>query len=176
MGRKCCLNSLVLPIKSALWERPRPGDIKSRCRVSPWEDTRGVTRSKCHLESSYSSQRTHSGKMTTWPEKLREATGTIRDTTMSSSRGTCNGGAPRWWDVLSMAVRLYWRSSRQGELVGPSTLTWPCPAGPPPWDCPRVPRRNRTTHLENHLFQVLLPRQHLQEVVVELPFSPSCLQ
>ena len=40
------------------------------------------------------------------PENVREARGTTGDTTMSSSWGTCNGGAQRWQAILSVAEAL----------------------------------------------------------------------
>ena len=130
----------------------------------------------------------------TWSETLSEATGTSRDTTISSSQGTCNGEAQRWQDVPSMAIApdiggaQRWQDGpsvakaldvrgaeavRAGQatsltrvddhiLMGHSKECWDTAVGPP------VPRRHRNTHLENSFFQVLLPRQLLQEVVIEL--------
>ena len=53
--------------------------------------SQGANATKLQLSICVSSNHTHSGKMITRPEKVKEAMGTTRDTTILSSWGTCNG-------------------------------------------------------------------------------------
>ena len=62
-----------------------------------------------------SHQHTHVGKTMTRPEEVREATGATRDTSMSSSQGTCRGGTGRMRDVLVTAEALGPRGAQGGE-------------------------------------------------------------
>lgn len=83
------------------------------CPESSWQDSCGHKEETIARESRAAAlsrgsihKHTHSGKTMTRPESVREATSATRDTTMSSSQGTCRGGSGRRWNILVMAEAL----------------------------------------------------------------------
>ena len=63
--------------------------------------------------------------MMTRPVKVREAMGTMRDTTMSSSWGTCNGRTWRWQDILNVAKALNSGGVQGSKSWWNRALAWP---------------------------------------------------
>ena len=116
----------------------------------PWP--RGVNdteREQSSASSRGSSHKhTHSGKTTTRPERDREATAATRDTTMSSSQGTCRGGTGRLWNILVKAEALGSGGPEAGRAD--STVALACPSS---WPGPGRPHagRVRAVGLPQHL-------------------------
>lgn len=103
------------------------------------------------------------GKMTTWPEDVMEATTATRDTTVSISCGTCRG--EHRGGRTSLVVAIPRPQSGQDHHFGLARAIQT-----PLLDCPE---QNKPPHLQNCVPKVLLPTQHLQDVLVEFHFHPG---